>query len=98
MQALSGSTLCRGGDQDKGNALSGPRYVQPEIQWHPVFVEFAADAVIPTPEFKGATIAQPTDGNPALSKRLGVICRYDVFLTRDVLTWGQDIALIPRHH
>jgi hypothetical protein len=78
--------------------LYGPRYVQPEIQWHPVFVEIAADAVIPTPEFKGATVAQPTDGNPALSKRLGVICRYDVFLSRDAPTWGQDIALIARHH
>ena len=71
--------------------------MQPESQWHRIVVEFTADAVIPVPEFKGVTIAQPTDGNPALSKCLGVICRYDVFLARDVLTWGQDIALIPRH-
>jgi len=87
---LSGSNYVGVGDHDKEAPLSGPRYVQPESQWHCIIAEFTADAVIPAPEFKGVTIVQPTDSGPALLKCLGVICRY----ASDMLTG----ALIARHH
>jgi hypothetical protein len=35
-----------------------------KMQWRHVIVEFVADTVIPTPEFEGVTIMQPTDSGP----------------------------------
>ena len=78
--------------------LFGPGSIPPEMQWHRGIIEFAADAVISTPEFEGVTIVQPTDSGPALPECRGVIWRFDPLLASNMLTVGQEIALIARLH